>query len=332
MTAALSGHHKIFSRFRPWSGNVPAGFVVDFLGTRSRTDYFTMLRQELNSPCYPAIDEEYFEWIDLLESVASARNRFTMLELGAGWGRWTARGAAAAAQLGLPYTLVAVEAEPTHFEWLKENLKDNHVRLENCRLVQAAVTASDGSVGFHVGDPAECYGQSIGGPVQVPAVSLETLLAPLDIVDFIDMDIQGAELEVLLAARESMQRKVKRVHVGTHSARLHKEIASLFTELGWRWHVLFKGNMRDKTRFGRINFQDGVQSWLNTALHTEEELSMVGAFQNSLGFRGLEAGRAIVERLAPIGTTRRNVVRAVFSPLAGMFRRDAEEEKLRPGG
>lgn len=35
----------------------------------------------------PAFDEEYFEWIDLLEAVTEATGEFTMIELGAGWGR-----------------------------------------------------------------------------------------------------------------------------------------------------------------------------------------------------------------------------------------------------
>jgi hypothetical protein len=110
-------HHRIFSRFRRWSGRVPAGFAVDFLGTTYKTEYFTMWEQQerYEAPQHPAFDEEYFEWIDLLEAVAWARDRFTMLELGAGFGRWTARAAAAAKQPGIPYFLVAVEGEPTHF-------------------------------------------------------------------------------------------------------------------------------------------------------------------------------------------------------------------------
>ena len=86
------------------------------------------------APEYPPFDDEYFEWIDLLEAVAGATNRFTMLELGAGFGRWTARAAAAAQQRNLEYTLVAVEAEPTHFDWMLQNLQDNGLKLDDCRL------------------------------------------------------------------------------------------------------------------------------------------------------------------------------------------------------
>jgi hypothetical protein len=72
---------------------------------------------------YPPFDEEYFEWIDLLEAITSAKGQFTMLELGGGWGRWTANAATALRHLGgLPHTLVVVEAESTHFQLSKGRL------------------------------------------------------------------------------------------------------------------------------------------------------------------------------------------------------------------
>lgn len=330
------GHHEIFSRFARWSGDVPADFDVDFLGSKGRTSYFRMLRpqpnQRFEAPDYPVADEEYFEWIDLLQAAAAAKDQFVMMELGAGWGRWTARGAAAATQLGVSYRLVAVEAEPTHFEWMVQNLRDNGVVMENCRLLRAAVTGKDGTVGFHVGDAADSYGQSIGGASEVVAVSLATLLEPLVLVDLIDMDVQGAELEILAAAVSPLQMKVRRVHVETHSKQLHREIRDLFERMGWRCHALFEGNTGDTTPWGRINFQGGVQSWLNPRLHTKEELRKIGRYRNSLGFRAVERGREIVNAVAPLGTLRRSAVRLMLSGAVGRFRRDAEDETLRPMG
>ena len=75
---------------------------------------------------YPSIDEEYFEWIDILESVSSAKTQYVMFELGAGYGRWAVRAARALRQHGaMPCHLVAVEAEPQHFEWLREHFGNN---------------------------------------------------------------------------------------------------------------------------------------------------------------------------------------------------------------
>jgi FkbM family methyltransferase len=336
MRTASTNHHKVFSRIGRWSGKVPEGFAADFLGTLSRKEYFIGLPEESlglsETLALPPFDEEYFEWIDLLEAVTAARSRFTMLELGAGWGRWTARGAAAAEQLGIPYRLVAVEAEPKHFEWMAQSLRDNGVRGEDCQLIRAAVTDRDGDVGFHVGGEPTFYGHCIGGPTKVSAVSLRTLLLPLDLVDLIDMDVQGAELDILGSAVDPLQQRVKRVHVETHNRQLHADIEKLFRVMGWRCHCLFEGNTGDKTPWGRINFQGGVQSWLNPALHSRSEIRNAHSYRNSVGFRGLQIGRRVVDQLAPIGTTRRKLVRTMLSGFAGKYQRDVEDEKLRPVG
>jgi FkbM family methyltransferase len=329
-------HHKVFSRFHRWSGRVPAGFDGDFLGTRYKTEYYTMWppqpQERYAAPDHPAFDEEYFEWIDLLEAAASAKNRFTMMELGAGFGRWTARAAAAAQQLGLPYFLVAVEAEPTHFEWLIQNLQDNEVKPEDCRLIHAAVTGKDGTVGFHVGDPANDYGQSIGGSTEIQAVSLSTLLLPLNLVDLIDLDIQGAELEVLEAASAPLVQKVKRVHVETHSARVHSGVHGLFRTLGWKPHFLFSGNSADTTPWGRIDFQGGTQSWLNPRLCSKSELRHTRTIRNSAPWRTVDLARRVLDHVAPAGTLLRKVHNATLSGLGRKYRRDPEEAARRPMG
>jgi FkbM family methyltransferase len=277
------------------------------------------------APSYPPFDEEYFEWIDLLEAVTSARGRFTMLELGAGFGRWTARAAGAAQQRNLPYSLIAVEAEPTRFEWLKQNLQDNGVRLADCRLIHAAVTDKDGRIGFCAGDPAGTYGEAIGGTTEVEAVSLNILLRPLDRVDLIDMDVQGAELEILSAATEPLSQKVKRVHVETHSEQLHMSITTLFRGLGWKPHFLYMFNTADKTPWGRINFQGGIQSWLNPRLCSKDELRDARTFQNSMVWRTVNLGRRIIDRVAPLGTLRRRAFNATLSGLGSNYRRDSED-------
>jgi len=319
-------HHRIFSRFHRWSGRVPAGFDVDFLGTRYRTAYFTMNQSQPEeryaAPEHPPFDEEYFEWITLLEAVTSAKDRFTMMELGAGWGRWSVR-AASACQQSLPYYLVAVEAEPTHFQWLLQNLQDNGVKPEDCRLIQAAVTDRDGKVGFQVGDAADSYGQSIGGSTEIEAVTLPTLLRPLEIIDLIDMDVQGAEFDILALASEVLTRKVKRVHVGTHTGELHENILKFFRTLGWHPHFLFHGESADTTPWGRINFQDGSQSWLNPRLCSGDELRRARTVGNSLPWYAMRVGRKIVDRVAPPGTLRRLIYNATLSGMGSKYRRDS---------
>jgi len=137
-------HLEIFNHFQPWKGWVEEGFQVDFLGVKVRDEFLSKTKSPARfvETQYPGLDEEYFEWIDLLDAVLAAEGKFVMVELGAGYGRWSARAAAALRQIGgPPYALVAVEGEPTHFDFLKIHFEDNNINLDNCKLLHAAVDA-----------------------------------------------------------------------------------------------------------------------------------------------------------------------------------------------
>jgi hypothetical protein len=61
----------------------------------------------------------------------------------------------------------------------------------------------------------------------VRTVTLSRLLAPFDCIDLIDLDVQGAELEVLAEAAPSLA-QVGRLHVETHSGRIEGELPAVF--------------------------------------------------------------------------------------------------------
>ena len=168
-----------------------------------------------------------------------------MVELGAGWGRWIVNAAVALRQIDpeRPFLLVGVEAEPTHFEWLRRHLLDNGIDPDRHTLVRAAVAPTEGRVKFQRGDAAGWYGQSIerddpaaklSGPVsrlirwtrngvanrlavgsdarkvrRSRAVTLTSLLEPLELVDLLDADVQGAEAELLEPAADQLVAKVR---------------------------------------------------------------------------------------------------------------------------
>jgi len=227
----------------------------------------------------PPVDDEIFEWIDLLEAVEGAAGRFVMVELGAGYGRWLVNGAIAARQRGLDSFLVGVEAEPTHFRWMRDHFTANGLNPDAHRLVRAAVASTDGKALFEVGRARDCYGQQLSKPPRrrlewilqggrmrrVTTISLPTLLRELAVVDLVDLDIEGAEADVLTSARDDLRHRVKRVHVGTHSPDQEARLRELFTELGWRPVWDFAGEGVRSTPFGDIEFQNGVQGWVNPA-------------------------------------------------------------------
>ena len=299
-------HHPIFERYERWSGEVPDGFAADLLGVRTQTRFYLTKAQQRGvrraegevTPELPLFNEEYFEWVDVLEAVDQAEKQFTMVELGAGWGRWLAIGAAAARQRGLPAVLVGVEAEPSHYLWMVEHLRENNPEAA-VRLHEAAVAGQDGAVFFHVGDPVAWYGQAIDpystelgaarfttrvrsffrgaraampterGKTRVEALSLSSVLQGLERVDLIDLDVQGAEAEVLEAGATDLDSKVKRVHIGTHSVENEERCRALFDGLGWAKRNDFPFGGESVTEYGTIAFQDGVQTWINPRLNTE---------------------------------------------------------------
>jgi FkbM family methyltransferase len=291
--------HPVFTKIEPWEGWVEPRWDVNFLGVRTRVDFFRLYdelgdfsqrRHVVGAPPIP--NEDYFEWIALLEAVTEAEREFTMVELGAGWGKWIVAGVAALRQYRpLPYHIVGVESEPTHFRWMKQHLVDNDVNPDRATLIEAAVAREDGHVWFHVGGAADWYGQSIAEQPsssdvtlrrrlaerlkrtreistdrtvrRVRAVSLTTILKPLARVDLIDIDIQGTEAEVVEQAAAAMEARVRRVYVATHDRENERRVRAVFRGLGWESLYDFPCGVESATPWGRVLFEDGAQVWRN---------------------------------------------------------------------
>jgi FkbM family methyltransferase len=236
-------------------------------------------------PTYPYENsEDYFEWIDLLTAVTRANSKFTMIEVGAGYGRWIANAGAAIRRRKnaqpLQQRFIAVEANSARFNMMVENCKCNEI--ESINLIHAACTR-DGEAVFMSREELN-YGNRVIkdeqllqriNPAQqiemkddqgnshlmerVPAIRLSTIIH--EPVDFLDMDIQGAELEVVEEGIESMTRFVKLVHIGTHDATIERGLREIFLRRGWHPRYDFPAWKLSETPYGPVKFMDGIQSW-----------------------------------------------------------------------
>jgi len=287
---------QVFQQFKPFHRTVPAGYIRDFIGTVTPPRFGA---RQVSDELSPVIDEEYFEWIDLLEAVENAGSTFVMAELGAGYGRWSSRGAVAARAKGKKACLILAEAEPEHAEWIREHMANNGIAEEEYTLFQAAVGASRGTMPFCIEMPADrgssapkdWYGQALvdpgtvghlretgrtymGRPVKVvdgwgsidiEVIPLPNMLAGVEQVDFIDIDIQGAEADVVAASIKTLNAKVKRLHIGTHSTEIEARLRAVLSSAGWVCvHDYPCQTTGVQTPFGHIDFADGVQGWRNS--------------------------------------------------------------------
>lgn len=293
--------HPAFDRLSDYTGQAEPGFEIDFLGIRTRCEYSAgaiITAMPVHTPVDP--HEDYFEWIDLLESILTANDRYTMMELGAGYGRWAVRGAAALRQLrGLPFHVVAVEGEPRHYRWLQQHMSDNHIHPPACTLIRGVVSGRRDGVLFYVGspagdsnEPASWYGQAIAKEYEAVDKSLSgqhegqdvvtlksgwkavttrsylltDILPETDRIDLIDMDVQGEELNVISSAIEVLNQRVARLHIGTHSPDIETGLRELLNRHGWECKADYPGAQTNQTPWGPVEFVDGVQSWVNPGL------------------------------------------------------------------
>jgi FkbM family methyltransferase len=282
----LNDEHKVISRFTGLKEVQERGCKKDFLGTIELVEYLpdsTILPNVgTKIPVTVAVDEEYFEWISLLSAVISANDNFTFIELGAGYGRWSARAFKAGIRVGISpekIRLITVEAEPKHSEWCLKHLQMNGVPEGSHIHFQNAISNYKGDADFFVKNPLltrsesekNWYGQALatsswaGAETErVVTITLNEVFAkvPEGVIDLIDSDLQGEDFKVF-SHNPTLLDRVKRVHIGTDSRLEEIQFQKFFLSLGWQNQYNFAGRDIRNTHAGKISFVDGVQSWLN---------------------------------------------------------------------
>ena len=100
----------------------------------------------------------------------------------------------------------------------------------------------------------------------VNAFQLSDVLAPLGRVDYLDVDIQCMEIEVLPECVDLLERKVRLLHIGTHTPKIHEKLRCLFSERGWYIRFDFSPNAQHETPRGCFSTNDGILSVENSRI------------------------------------------------------------------
>ena len=261
--------------------------------------------------------DELFENLFLLECIKNAsskKEKFTFVELGAGYGRYSAR--AFKIHEKKDTKIIAVEADPFHFRMMLKHFKYNNINGPNIETYNNIISNSDSFMDFYISSKdlkeisnetaKNWFGQSIVhdwekkinpvanffknlffyisnfskvpffkyiqfyqsefSSIKVKAINLEKLLQNEKKVSLIDMDIQGEEINLVKSGIETLNKKVRAMYIATHSKKIEEEMIKFLEKKNWKLALYLKGETLNKTKFGLIQCQDGVQIWENNNL------------------------------------------------------------------
>jgi FkbM family methyltransferase len=256
---------SVFEEFPPVPSEPQTGFIVDFLGVRTRTAHataFTSLDGRVFGTPVPVCDwfhAETIEYVGLLKSVLTARERYVALELGAGWGPWLISGATAARRRGITdIRLHGLEGDPVHFASMQTHFRDNGFDPDLHRLDNAAVgvksgwatwpklansssdfamrplacSGEDGSIASNWKDP-DYRGAIYDEYIDVEMLSFRSVLEREPLWDLVHIDVQGSESELCSASAELLNQRVRWLVIGMHSRKIDGDLIELFFRHGW---------------------------------------------------------------------------------------------------
>lgn len=273
-------HHPVFESFERMSSEATGFHVYDFLGGATRIAYnrnwaaFATPATKTARPKLPPKNEHYLDWIAVLTAAAKARGVFRMAEFGAGWAPWLVRGALAVRQRDdvTSCELMAVEADPTHYSWTLEHFIDNGLNPDEHHILHGAVTDNAEMQRFPVvAEPNADYSTSLEDAettdetIEVQGHTVTELLdqfsGPLD---FLHVDIQGAEYDALAPAIMRLSRSVRAIMIGTHDDRIHDDLTALFRDHSWHEQLNLGRSKTTQTPWGKITTDDGFL-WFENA-------------------------------------------------------------------
>ncbi len=159
----MQDYADFLNQVKPWAGQVPKGYLVDFLGVLTDAKFCVTLDVDpataggnYQETRLKTIEdgEEWFEAVNWIAAACDARNSYVMVTLGACFGV-QAVGSWRALQLlnPMPCKLVAVEPEPDNYEWTRLHMRNNGINPDDHWLVKCAIGANNDPVLFPVGSP-----------------------------------------------------------------------------------------------------------------------------------------------------------------------------------
>lgn len=133
----------------------------------------------------------------------------------------------------------AFEPAQRNLFYLKEHLRLNSVT--NATVIEAAVSNRSEEVSFEQEQGNTFTGRiTSSGNSRITAVALDEFIRNerIPIPDYIKIDVEGAELQVLSGARRTLEENHPTLFLATHGSDVHKECCNLLRRLGYQLQPL----------------------------------------------------------------------------------------------
>jgi hypothetical protein len=278
--------HEVIRRHEQ-TGCLPhAGYLTNFLGVLIDPKFFPQLLDgrggEVEGPPIPGNwHADMAEFAAALRAVDLARDSFTMIELGCGWGCWMNNTGTAAKRRGLDVQLIGVEGDVGHIGFARDAFKANGFQPSQVHLYRGVAAAASGVALFPKQDRAGvAWGlQPVFGATdaqrqqavrsgdydELPMIALAEVAEPFRRIDFLHIDIQGGEADLIEGCLAVLRNKVAYLFVGTHSRQIEGRLFDTLLREGWRLEIERPGLLKldGDTPYMWI---DGVQGWRNPRL------------------------------------------------------------------
>lgn len=282
----LIGRGEILDRYSNKDRSFRPGYITNFMGVDTDIRYcgWTTEGVEGDLPVPGNFHASAVEWAAALRAVDLSRDRFTVIELGAGWGCWMVNTAFAAKKLERKVLAIGVEGDEGHVSWIRSHgaingLTDNEVRVDR----SVAWDKNGFAIFPRSEDSANSYGQE---PRYFPtetearafaavdpdafdvleAKTLETIAADLDRVDLLHIDIQGGEAALVRESLDFLAKKVAYIVIGTHGRDLEGDLIATLRGGGWILEIEEPCTLPLPLHGEGIPYADGLQGWRNPQL------------------------------------------------------------------
>jgi len=198
-----------------------------YIGIRDASDFDTFREVCIN-------DHYNLVWL---------KSGLTVIDVGAHIGLFAIP---ASVKVGQKGKVVAIEPEVQNFHQLERNLDLN--KIENVIPLNTAISDFNGKKDFFITKGSGCHsfsppsGIQIVNKVKINVKTLDTLLRELNIkrVDFLKIDTEGAELEILKGAKETLSKnpQMKMIIASYHYPHEALKVAEYLRKLNFSTEII----------------------------------------------------------------------------------------------